>query len=73
MLDMYELLVVASMLVIGVVIPVVAVLILVAWARRNSSAAANPNLFRCPDCSREVSKRAPACPHCGVPLAAPKG
>ena len=26
------------------------------------------NLRRCPDCMREVSKRAAACPHCGAPL-----
>lgn len=26
--------------------------------------------MRCPDCSREVSPRAPACPACGGPIAA---
>lgn len=26
-------------------------------------------LITCPDCSREVSDRAPACPHCGAPIA----
>lgn len=26
-------------------------------------------LITCPDCSKEVSDRAPACPHCGAPLA----
>jgi len=24
----------------------------------------------CPDCEREVSDRAPSCPHCGCPMAA---
>lgn len=28
------------------------------------------NLTTCPDCGREVSTRASACPHCGAPLAA---
>lgn len=27
------------------------------------------NLVKCPDCSREVSKRATSCPHCGAPIA----
>ncbi len=27
-------------------------------------------LIRCPECSREVSSRAPACPGCGCPLQA---
>jgi len=26
------------------------------------------NLQNCPDCGREVSKRAAACPHCGAPI-----
>ena len=26
----------------------------------------------CPECKREVSDRAAACPHCGSPMAAPK-
>lgn len=26
-------------------------------------------LIKCPECSREISDRATACPHCGVPLA----
>ena len=26
------------------------------------------NLTACPDCEKEVSKRATACPHCGAPL-----
>ena len=26
------------------------------------------NLAACPDCEKEVSKRATACPHCGAPL-----
>lgn len=30
--------------------------------------AAASNLRLCPDCMREVSKRATACPHCGAPL-----
>ena len=25
-------------------------------------------LLRCPDCSRDVSSAASACPHCGCPL-----
>lgn len=25
-------------------------------------------LIRCPECGREVSSLAPACPHCGYPL-----
>ena len=31
----------------------------------------NPNLQPCPDCGREVSKRAASCPNCGCPLNAP--
>jgi uncharacterized membrane protein YvbJ len=27
-------------------------------------------LISCTDCGREVSSRAPACPHCGNPIAA---
>ncbi len=27
-------------------------------------------LIACPECGREVSDRAPSCPHCGVPLGA---
>ena len=26
-------------------------------------------LIQCPECGREVSDKAPACPHCGVPIA----
>ena len=26
-------------------------------------------LITCPDCKKEVSDRAPACPHCGAPIA----
>ena len=26
-------------------------------------------LIACPDCSREVSDKAPSCPHCGTPIA----
>jgi formylglycine-generating enzyme required for sulfatase activity len=32
-------------------------------------AQSNANLTACPDCEKEVSKRATACPHCGAPLA----
>lgn len=28
-------------------------------------------LMNCPECSRPVSNQAPACPHCGYPLAGP--
>lgn len=28
-------------------------------------------LITCPDCGREVSDRAPACPSCGAPIAPP--
>ena len=31
--------------------------------------ATTSNLTRCPDCTREISKRAAACPHCGAPIA----
>ena len=34
--------------------------------------SAPQNLRSCPDCGREVSKRAAACPHCGAPLSTPK-
>ena len=27
------------------------------------------NMILCPDCGRNVSKRAPSCPHCGCPVA----
>jgi formylglycine-generating enzyme required for sulfatase activity len=33
-------------------------------------AQSNANLTACPDCEKEVSKRATACPHCGAPLSA---
>lgn len=26
-------------------------------------------LIPCPDCEREISNRAPSCPHCGCPIA----
>lgn len=26
------------------------------------------NLMKCPDCNREISRRAESCPHCGAPL-----
>jgi hypothetical protein len=29
------------------------------------------SLMNCPDCGRECSRRASACPHCGCPLSAP--
>ena len=29
------------------------------------------SLSRCPDCNRQVSDRAGACPHCGCPLRDP--
>jgi DNA-directed RNA polymerase subunit RPC12/RpoP len=32
------------------------------------AATTSSTLTQCPDCSREVSKRAAACPHCGAPL-----
>ena len=28
----------------------------------------NPNLTNCPDCNKEVSKKAESCPHCGTIL-----
>ena len=28
-------------------------------------------LILCPECNREISDRAPNCPHCGCPIAAP--
>lgn len=27
-------------------------------------------LIKCPECSKEVSNKAPSCPHCGTPIAA---
>jgi hypothetical protein len=39
-----------------------------AWNQDN--APANPNLFPCPDCGRQVSRLAKSCPNCGRPLAA---
>jgi hypothetical protein len=26
------------------------------------------NLILCPDCQKDVSRKAPACPHCGCPI-----
>lgn len=34
-----------------------------------SSTSSSTNLQDCPDCGRQVSKRAEACPHCGAPIA----
>ncbi len=31
-----------------------------------------PKLIHCPDCAREVSKRAATCPHCGAPILPPE-
>lgn len=28
----------------------------------------NPNLFACPDCGVQISKKAQTCPHCGTPI-----
>ena len=28
------------------------------------------SLIQCPECAREISDKAPACPHCGVPIQA---
>lgn len=33
-----------------------------------SKGIAMPNLLICPDCGGKVSRRAPACPHCGCPI-----
>jgi predicted RNA-binding Zn-ribbon protein involved in translation (DUF1610 family) len=56
-------LVVLALLVVGVVIAVV-----VATTKRQSTLA-NPNLFPCPDCGRQVSRLAKSCPNCGRPFA----
>lgn len=32
---------------------------------------ANPNLLPCPDCGRQVSRRAASCPSCGCPISVP--
>src|SRR5262249_43466021 len=38
--------------------------------RQQSPIDRKANLDLCPDCGKEVSKRATQCPHCGCPLAA---
>ena len=45
---------------------------LVVPEQKRPTQAAATNLRRCPDCGREVSKRAAACPQCGAPVSTPK-
>ena len=48
---------------------VAAVVISLAVSKKNRpDAAANPNLFPCPDCGHWVSRQAPNCPQCGRTL-----
>ncbi len=54
-----------ALLVVGVVVVVVVVL----STSKRPSTPANPNLFPCPDCGRQVSRMATSCPNCGRPLA----
>ena len=35
--------------------------------RRNAGYPSS-NLFACPDCAKQISKRAINCPHCGLPV-----
>ena len=37
----------------------------------NAPSTPPSSLISCPDCGRDVSKRASSCPHCGAPLQAP--
>jgi hypothetical protein len=45
------------------VAPIAVVVGLLVWYNRP-----NPNLVRCPDCGRRISRQAPACPGCGRPM-----
>ncbi len=36
-----------------------------------SADAPKSNLYQCPDCGRDISRRAASCPHCGAPVEAP--
>ena len=66
-----------ELLIIGLVClaPLAALIVIAVVLARSkktgSDAAANPNLFPCPDCGRMVSQQAPACPQCGRPLLPP--
>ena len=48
-------------------IPVAIVILLLMLVGKRPS---GPNLVPCPDCGRQVSRLAAACPHCGRPLKA---
>jgi hypothetical protein len=62
-----ELLIVLGLLGLLAVGVVIAVVVILAASKKGGSA--NPNLFPCPDCGRQVSRLAKSCPNCGRPLA----
>ncbi len=64
-LELLIVLAVLGLLVGGVVVVVVVILA----ASKKKGGPANPNLFPCPDCGRQVSRLAKSCPNCGRPLA----
>lgn len=64
-----ELLVIAiTVLVLAAPIVAAVVIVLALSKKGKSGAAANPNLYPCPDCGHFVSRHAPTCPQCGRPL-----
>lgn len=52
---------------LAVVGGVIALVVVLATSKRRGGSA-NPNLFPCPDCGRQVSRLAKSCPNCGRPL-----
>jgi hypothetical protein len=61
-----------ELLVIGLIclVPLLAaaVIILLIFLAQRRSTRDYPNLIKCPDCGRLVSKSAAACPQCGRPM-----
>jgi hypothetical protein len=61
--------IVLGLLCLGSLVAMVVLVVVLATSQKGrGGAAANPNLYPCPDCGRFVSRQAPSCPHCGRPL-----
>jgi predicted RNA-binding Zn-ribbon protein involved in translation (DUF1610 family) len=67
-MSVVALLVIVGLVGLVVVSGVIAVVVVLTTSKRQSGTA-NPNLFPCPDCGRQVSRLAKSCPNCGRPLA----
>ena len=64
-IGLFELIIIAVIVLVPVVIGIA---FLVAVLSGRAAKRSNPNLTLCPDCGRQISKRASSCPHCGGPV-----